>query len=88
MNIVSGFVLFVIIWWTVLFAVLPFGVRTADQPEAGHATSAPVAPMIGRKMLITTAISIVLWAIIAGLIIADLPWLDIRAMALNSGRNF
>lgn len=86
MSLVSGFVLFVIIWWTVLFAVLPFGVRTADAPEPGHATSAPVKPMIGKKMLWTTVITVVLWLIIAGLIMLDLPWLDLRAAANRSVR--
>ena len=30
MGLVNGVVLFVIIWWTVLFAVLPLGIRTTD----------------------------------------------------------
>jgi predicted secreted protein len=56
------------IWWIVLFAVLPFGVKS--QHEAGVARSlppgndpgAPVAPMLVRKALWTTAISTVLFA--------------------------
>jgi predicted secreted protein len=56
------------IWWIVLFAVLPFGVKS--QHEAGVAQSlpdggdpgAPVAPMLVRKALWTTVISAILFA--------------------------
>ncbi len=34
MSLTFGLALYFIIWWTVLFAVLPFGVRT--QGEAGE----------------------------------------------------
>lgn len=58
MTWVSGIVTFSIIWWTVLFMVLPFGVQTSSSPEKGHADSAPVNPQIKKKFLITTLISI------------------------------
>ena len=55
------------IWWIVLFAVLPFGVKS--QHEAGVTPGpigadpgAPVAPMLARKALWTTLISAVLFA--------------------------
>jgi predicted secreted protein len=61
MNWVTGIVVYLIIWWTVLFAVLPWGVRVPDRPEPGHADSAPAHPRLWRKALITTAISTALW---------------------------
>ena len=61
MTIVTGIVAFSIIWWTVLFAVLPFGVKTSANPEKGHADSAPINPQIGKKFLITTLLSIILF---------------------------
>ena len=30
----TGCVLYLLIWWTVLFAVLPFGVRPAEQSRS------------------------------------------------------
>ncbi|QCI78785.1 DUF1467 family protein [Hankyongella ginsenosidimutans] len=33
MSLISGLAIYLIIWWTVLFTVLPWGVRTAA--EAG-----------------------------------------------------
>ncbi len=63
MNWFTGILVYVIIWWVVIFAVLPWGVKVPDEHEAGHASSAPERPMIWRKLLITTAISAVLWVV-------------------------
>ncbi|HYM31103.1 MAG TPA: DUF1467 family protein [Candidatus Cybelea sp.] len=58
--------IYAIIWWMVLFMVLPFGVKTAheaDQPlEPGHASSAPVRPLILWKFAITTGIAALIFA--------------------------
>ena len=68
----EGLVAFVIIWWLVLFMVLPWGVRIPEEAEKGHATSAPVRPRVWFKMLITTGIAIVLWAFAYWLAASDL----------------
>jgi predicted secreted protein len=67
----TGIVVFIIIWWVVIFAVLPWGVRTPDQAEAGHATSAPLRPMLLRKAVITTLITCVLWGLAYWLITSE-----------------
>lgn len=58
----SAVVTFVVVWWLVLFMVLPWGARPPDQVEPGHAASAPARPRIGLKMLITTLIALVITA--------------------------
>ncbi len=63
MSLVGGLVSFVIIWTVVLFMVLPWGNQPVDEPEPGHAASAPANPRIGLKFLITSAISSVLFLI-------------------------
>lgn len=64
MNPFTGIVLFTMIWWTVLFMVLPFGVRpVADADDATGWRGAPHRPRIGRKLLVTTLVSVVLWAV-------------------------
>ena len=68
MNIVSAFVVFVVIWWLVLFMVLPFGIRRVETPEEGHDHGAPVQPMLWRKAAATTAISVVLFAAVYAII--------------------
>ena len=78
MNWFTGFVLYFILWWTVLFAVLPLGVRP---DESGDATSggwrgAPQNPRLGRKMLITTGVTVVIWLIFFGLL--QFEWFGFR----------
>jgi predicted secreted protein len=68
----TGLMVYAIIWWVVLFAVLPWGVHVPDQHEPGHATSAPEKPMLWRKAAVTTAIATVLWVIAYYLITSDL----------------
>ena len=55
-------------WWVVLFAVLPFGVRSPAESGAelppGADAGAPIAPHLGAKALATTLISAVLFALL------------------------
>ncbi len=60
------------IWWVVIFAVLPWGVRVPETHQPGHATSAPERPMLWRKAAITTAIAAVIWIGVYLLIESDL----------------
>lgn len=65
MSIPLSIALFITIWWTVLFAVLPFGVRSQHEEgpvEAGHDPGAPVSPMLLKKALWTTAIAAIIFA--------------------------
>ena len=36
MNWFSGTLVYIVIWWLVLFMVLPFGVKRTENVEAGH----------------------------------------------------
>jgi predicted secreted protein len=61
-------------WWIVLFAVLPFGVRSQEEegvivPGTDH--GAPAAPLLLRKALWTTLISFVLFAALLGFMAWD-----------------
>jgi predicted secreted protein len=54
--------IFLTIWWTLLFAVLPFGVRSqheAAEIVPGTDPGAPVAPRLAVKAAWTTGISII-----------------------------
>jgi predicted secreted protein len=59
--------IYFIIWWVVLFAVLPFGVRShADagiEVEAGHDPGAPILPRLWPKVIWTTAVASLLFAL-------------------------
>jgi predicted secreted protein len=58
----TGCVLYLLIWWTVLFAVLPIGVRpaTGTDPHLGW-QGAPEHPRMLRKVVITTLVAGVIW---------------------------
>ncbi|HYG84907.1 MAG TPA: DUF1467 family protein [Azospirillum sp.] len=60
MGTVTTVAVFFTVWWTVLFAVLPWGVRTPEQPEAGMADSAPQKPNLLLKFAVTTVLSAVI----------------------------
>ncbi len=50
-------VIFVIVWWLVLFIVLPFGVQRDDNAIKGNDPGAPKDPMLKKKIYLTTIIS-------------------------------
>ena len=73
----TAFVLFALIWWTVLFAVLPFGTKPVADPDAATGwRGAPERPLMGRKLLATTVISTVMWGIAMLIIRSD--WWSLR----------
>jgi predicted secreted protein len=60
----TGLAIFFLIWWVVLFAVLPWGVRSQHEGGAvtpGTEPGAPSLPRLGRKLLWTTLVSAVLF---------------------------
>ena len=59
--------IYIFIWWTTLFAVLPFGVRTQQEEGSvvpGTPESAPAKPRLLRAVIINTAISSVIFVIV------------------------
>ena len=78
MGWVSGTVVYVILWWLVLFMVLPWGVHAVapDDAAKGHASGAPQRPRMALKIAVTTVIAAVLW--IAAFVIIDSDWITFR----------
>jgi predicted secreted protein len=67
----SFFIIYIVSWWMMLFMVLPFGVKHADNPEGVAYAAAPDKPRLGRKFLITSVLALVpagllQWALMAG----------------------
>ncbi|HVO93731.1 MAG TPA: DUF1467 family protein [Terriglobales bacterium] len=65
MSIGTIIAIYFIIWWVVLFAVLPWGVRS--QHEAGEVTpgtepGAPAVHLVWKKLLWTTIVATVIFA--------------------------
>ena len=73
MSWVTGILVFVVLWWLVFFAVLPWGVRSGPDHHAGHDAGAPANPALVRKAAVTTVLAAILfslayWAIDSGLL--------------------
>jgi predicted secreted protein len=56
------------IWWTVLFAVLPWGVKSYAEagitPPPGSDPGAPVEPKLVRKFITTSWVSAIVFAVL------------------------
>ncbi len=75
MSIAGGIVTYIVIWWLVLFMVLPWGVtsqRDAGEIVPGTADGAPVKPQLIKKALITTGIATAAWGIFFYLMANDI----------------
>lgn len=72
MSLFTGAMVYVIVWWLVLFTVLPFGNRAPETVEPGHVESAPEHPRMGIKAAVTTAIATLIWGVIYWIIESDL----------------
>ena len=75
MGWVSGIVVYFLVWWVTLFAVLPLWV-THDPDDPGYGAGAPARPRLLLKAAITTAVSAVIWLLIFALVKS--PWLSFR----------
>lgn len=65
MSVTTAIAVYFIIWWVVLFAVLPWGIRSQEEagPVApGTDPGAPALPQMGRKLILTTAVATVVFA--------------------------
>jgi len=65
--LINAFFVYMIVWWTVLFAVLPFGSKTYAEAGLevtdGGDPGAPVDPQLLKKAWRTTWISAIVYAI-------------------------
>ena len=65
MTISTAFAIYFVIWWIVLFVTLPFGVRSQHEDGGGVPGTdpgAPIASLMGRKLIWTTVLSAVVFA--------------------------
>ncbi|MCC6597370.1 MAG: DUF1467 family protein [Alphaproteobacteria bacterium] len=65
MGWISGIVVYVLIWWTALFAVLPFGLTRQQDGK-------PENPKLKQKIIITSLLSALIWVVVYVLIKIDI----------------
>jgi predicted secreted protein len=88
-SISTAFAIYFVVWWIVLFAVLPFGVRSQVEDgaaAAGTDPGAPILPRMAKKLLWTTLISGVLFG--AGMAAYRAGYLGIERLSKLMGFPF
>lgn len=80
MNIAFAAAIYLVIWWVVLFAMLPIGVRTSEEAGEtavpGSADSAPHRTHLLAKVLATTVVSSIVFAIVYAIMVHQVITLD------------
>ena len=76
MGITGSIIVYVLIWWIIFFSVLPVGIQSNKEKFKekieGIDPGAPINPKIGKKFLITTLITSIIFIVIYYLVKIDL----------------
>jgi predicted secreted protein len=69
MDLFTGSAIFLTIWWTVLFAILPLGGKThwsegLEVPVKGMDPGAPITPNLKKKFIWCTIVSAAVWVLL------------------------
>lgn len=65
-SIATALAIYFVLWWVTLFVTLPFGVRSQHEDGGGTPGTDPGAPILarmGRKLIWTTVVSGIVFAI-------------------------
>ena len=65
-TISTLFAIYFVLWWVTLFLTLPFGVRSQHEEGGGVPGTdpgAPIASLMGRKLIWTTIVSAAIFAL-------------------------
>ena len=79
MSVPFALALYFVIWWTVLFAVLPLGVQSqyeAGEVVPGSEGAAPHAPKLLLKAAITTVLALIVFGIVHLFVVEKIVPLD------------
>jgi predicted secreted protein len=59
-QIINFIFIYIIVFWTIIFCVLPFGVKREENPQQGNDHGAPANANIKIKMIWTAILSLIL----------------------------
>tara|TARA_A100001035_G_scaffold273587_1_gene264323 strand:- start:314 stop:568 length:255 start_codon:yes stop_codon:yes gene_type:complete len=76
MGITGSIIVYVMIWWIIFFSLLPTGIQSNKEvfkeKIGGMDPGAPKNPKIGKKFLLTTLITTIIFSVIYYLVSIDL----------------
>jgi len=64
MSLTLAIFIYFLIWWTMLFTVLPLGIRRHGEEGRGFDAGAPEKPDLKRKLILNTLVSALILGII------------------------
>ena len=88
-TITTGFAIYFVLWWVVLFLTLPFGVRSQHETgerAPGTDPGAPIASRMAAKLIWTTLISAVIFAL--AMLAYNAGYLNIERLSKLMGMPF
>jgi predicted secreted protein len=84
MGIATAIAIYFLIWWIVLFAVLPWGVKAqGDEGVPGSDPGAPRVAAVWSRLIWTTVVATVVFAVCAFVYLKGLVTLDDLARLLG-----
>jgi predicted secreted protein len=84
MAISTAIAIYFLIWWVVLFAVLPWGVRAQGEDGApGTDPGAPSLPRLKANLIWTTLIATAVWGICAVIYVSG--WITLDSLGVLMG---
>ena len=85
----TGFAIYFVLWWIVLFLTLPFGVRSQHEDGEGAPGTDPGAPILSRmgaKLIWTTVLSTAIFAV--AMLAYNAGYLNIERLSKLMGTPF
>lgn len=71
MSVFTAAILYFMIYWLVLFMVLPWGNKPLENTQMGNAAGAPANPRIIQKFMVTGLLAAIVWGVVVFLIHAQ-----------------
>lgn len=68
MTPLYAFFIYLLIWWVMLFTVLPLGIQRNEEDGKGYDAGAPRVPNLKKKLILNTILSGIILAAIWGLV--------------------
>ncbi len=69
MSLLNALFIYLLIWWVMLFTVLPLGVERHQAPEKGHDAGAPKKHDLKKKLFLNSIISLIILGVIQILVV-------------------
>ncbi len=82
MPVATALAIFFLIWWVVLFAILPWGIKSqheGDEIAPGTDPGAPTKARIGWKLVWTTVVAAAVYAV--GAVVYAEHWITVDGLA-------